>query len=215
MLLEIEGKQYRIIISDVTRGIHIVGISNAIIELSVYHQIPRHELLTYLQVNHTLIQKEAGKVISPDIEWMEVQLFGKKYIIKADCRTKMPFLKGTTILASRLPRTPRQLERLKTDILRDQILEMVGSWEERLDFILNNILIKSLRISDYYLSKDKSSISYAKKLTDVDPGMLNYIIAMSIFDYLHLNEDQRTLLYEKYVKDWKYLMKVYAYEKEK
>jgi len=213
MLLEVEGKQYKITVSDTTVGVHVVGVKDSFVELSVHHQIPRHELLAYLQINHTRIQKEAEQAVIAHTEWMEIPLFDKKHIIKVDTKTKSPYLRANTVFAPHLPHTLPQIEQLKTNLLQQSILEIIGDWEERLGFMLGDISVKPLRIKDYRLSKDKRSITYAKKLADINTDMLAYIIATSIFDYLDLHTDQRTHLYEKYVRDWKYKMKVYAYEK--
>jgi len=213
MLIELEGKQYKITISDTVAGIQLVGVRDAVVELAVHHQVPRHELMAYLQVHHARLQKEARKADRIDNPFLEMQLFDKKHIIKEDSKTKVPFRKGNILYVPALPKNTKQIDLLKIHILRDYLSEQIGSWEERLSFLLNQINLKSLRVHDYRLSRDDSAIAYAKSLAEVHTDMLDYIVASSVFDYLGLSTAQRSPLYEQYVKDWKYLAKVYTYER--
>ncbi len=212
MVIEFLGQAYHIVLSEKTAGIRVIGYENGTVQLLAHYLIPQAELLQYLKARQSYIQKEVKKRAVDRTIFSEIVIFDKKYGIKADPRTKAPYLRDFIIYTSALPTHEKDSEQLKTMILQAKIMEQIALWEERLDFLLDHISLKQLKSSTYILNRTKRQITYSKKLTNMPLDRLTYSIAISVFDYLTLDEEQRDGLLTQYTPNWKHLKRISEYE---
>lgn len=212
MIIELHGHQFKIFPSETITGIQVGDSIDGITQILAHPHIPHTELVQYLTSNFKQIKEASQAPEYQNDKNSSIQLFDHPYTIRVDTKIGKPFLKGMAVHVPAFPVGDKAIDQLKNQVLYSQIMANVSFWEETLDFMLKEVVLKKLRIRYFVIHKEKEQIVFSKKLIDTPLNMLHFIVAKGIFTYLKLTDSQAEELHSLYVPDWKHLCRVLEHE---
>lgn len=211
-MMELEGSQFEIIPDEANSGIQVRATKNGKTQVVAHPQTPQQELIVYLK---KYIKANEKHIAPPELpgEHMTIRVFDELYTTRIDPYARRPYIRDKAIYTHAPHNSEKQIQQLKNHLLQTQLMLLVGAWEERLDFLLVDVTLKTLPKRLFIAYRGESKIVFSKKLTDTTLEMMNFVVANSIFYYLQLPEQQAITLYERYVPNWKHCLRVFEHER--
>src|SRR5690606_732725 len=92
------------------------------------------------------------------------------------------------------------------------LLQEIAAWEERLEFLLEEVIIRKLRKNPFVVHPHSKAIVFADRIADQPRPVISYLVARSVFEFISLSPAQRDQLLVQYVPDWKHSARICNFE---
>ena len=212
MYLEIDKKSYFIHLKANIDGIQLKKIEGDLVHLDVPVLMPQENLISYIKnefTNHTVNHKK-----SYIFDYEPIKVFDKLYPIRIkDIET--PYLMQEVVYANtRHVISKVKLELLKQQLLLNHINNILSMLEEELNVILPVINLKKLKTKFYAICPTIQIITYSKILIEKSLDFVNYVIIITVGNFLKFSDDQIYYLLKKHVSNWKHCERIFHYEQQ-
>src|SRR5690606_35111337 len=121
-----------------------------------------------------------------------------------------PYISGQSVRVERL--SAKAVPRLKRELLHQFILQEIAAWEERLEFLLEEVIIRKLRKNPFVVHPHSTAIVFADRIADQPRPVISYLVAQSVFEFISVSAAQINQLLVKYVPDWIRSARICNYE---
>lgn len=215
MQLEIQDIIFTILPNSAVTSIKIHKISGENITLKVPSQLPHLELIESLKSNIDYYKKSIS-TISATQNANFISIFQKEYAVVYNTEISSTYI-AKNIVYTNIKHTNSisKSDLLREKILHNHIMYQLSLWEERFNTLLYDIGIRLLKSNYFTFSNKNKTITYNRKLIDYSIDFVNYIISISVFNQMNIDENLKVDFLNKYVKDWKMSSKIELYERSK
>lgn len=213
MFIEIEGTYYELVGTS-EAGIRIARTGAQ--KKTIYAQpgISMDEIKAYIR------QFAKEQVADPTedeerLSFFTLELFDKKYNVRLlpDSHQK-PFIKKELILAGANLFRRRERSKIEDDIrsqlFEQTILDLVGSWEEELGILVDQVSFRKLSRSHYTMQQDPKQLTFSKHNVLLSRRLNEYIVAMAMTDLVDPTL-QTSTFWNSHFPDWRQLEKYLNY----
>lgn len=209
MYIEVEGQNYLITVHASVEKITVSGIKSDYIQISAPANLPQSELLVYLKNNKNQLIKSFNK----ENKIQKIEIFDQSLSLVIKENLREPYMQNNIIYGSDGISTSAQEQKLKEKLLLQVLMNLIGQWEERLGYMLNEIKLRLLKTNHYTVCYKTNNMTFSKSLINRNLNFISYIVATAVLDTLKINDGRREQLLDKHVKDWKFSKKINSYDR--
>lgn len=147
-------------------------------------QVPAHAdeafVKSYIRTHRAILLKGHKSNVADTIE--PIEIFGTPHFVHHQENCSQPYIKGFRIYLNTNDRqwTNKGIDSLKKSLLLQLIIQLVGHWEEQLDLLTGEILIRKLRSNWYNTDKQSCNLTFDTALTDQPADYITYIVIRAL-----------------------------------
>ena len=211
MKIEIEGFWFEWVISP-HREFRVLESSDSLIRLQVPADIDESLVRNYIMLHmDSLTKKDIKKKLSAP---QSIDLFGTSYFIYIEPSLSQPYIKGSRIYTSKKI-LPGKVAQLKKQLLLTHVASQIGLWEEKLDILSGDIIIKKLKKNWYSIDSKTKNLTFSTHLVDRNHLQIYYLTLKCLLDIIDLENDAKKVLMARYIPNYHSLAEELAYEQSK
>lgn len=208
MIIQVKGIAFQIVGDMRQSGIAVKTSADQHATVYVHPSTPHEELIAYLEAyNYKSPQDPTTRT---GIYLCEISVFGQNYAVFSEAHIRKPYISGQSVRVERL--SAKAVPRLKRELLHQFILQEIAAWEERLEFLLEEVIIRKLRKNPFVVHPHSKAIVFADRIADQPRPVISYLVAQSVFEFISLSPAQRDQLLVQYVPDWKHSARICNFE---
>lgn len=209
MYIEVAETTYYIIVTNTQEHISVIGYKADAIQLLVPSTLPQSQLLLYLTVNKSNIARKA-KHANAEIQLLSV--FDKNIPIWLRESSTKAYLEQHRIIAPKLPRTTKEIERLKIILLEQVITKHISYWEEKLDFLVESLFLRKLKVNYFLVCMHKKQLTFDKRLVDKPLDVVEYIVISAFLELAQIPEEYQSLYLKEHIPSYKQIERIINFE---
>lgn len=212
MHLTVSNNNFQVRLKERNTSIYIESKNLDTYILAVPIDLPENELTQFLKINGSKLIKAFEDTIS-DNKANYINLYEEQFICMYKPTILTSYRINKKIFTNLKTLNTANISKLNKAILYQDITNLIGIWEERLDCLIDCIHIKNYKNKMYKSIPIDKVIEFSILLKNKRLDYLGFVVAKAVFDYLQLEEDKQIQLLDKYINNWKHFNKIFEYEK--
>jgi len=217
MYLEINQISFNIKPSTLVKGISIGDNNGGIIDVLVNPHIGQAELYSYLQnLSAKAVMPKAIAVQTAQTEQAarQLPLFDKMYSCVVNPLAQEAYLSKGVLMLAKIPKSKAGIEKIQHRILKQEIMPIIGFWEEKLEVFVSAVNFRKLKSSHFSVDISKKEITFHSLLHRKSITFIAYVTAIACFKLTGIREEEQEAYLAKYVPDWKRNERIFKYEED-
>ncbi|WP_293916495.1 MULTISPECIES: YgjP-like metallopeptidase domain-containing protein [unclassified Sphingobacterium] len=182
-------------------------------------QVPAHAdeafVKSYIKTHGAELLQRQKSNVAENIE--PVPIFGIPHFVHHQENCSHPYIKGFRIYLNTNDRqwNDRSINSLKKTLLLQLIIQLVGHWEEQLDLLSGEILIRKLRSNWYNTDKQSCNLTFDTALTDQPTDYITYIVVRALLTVQTSSKKEQEQQLDRLLPGWQEKEEALAYERTK
>ncbi|MGJ1430094.1 YgjP-like metallopeptidase domain-containing protein [Sphingobacterium spiritivorum] len=182
-------------------------------------QVPAHAdeafVKSYIRTHGAELLQRQKSNVAETIE--PVPIFGIPHFVHHQENCSQPYIKGFRIYLNTNDRqwNDRSINSLKKTLLLQLIIQLVGHWEEQLDLLSGEILIRKLRSNWYNTDKQSCNLTFDTALTDQPTDYITYIVIRALLTVQTSSKKEQEQQLDRLLPGWQEKEEALAYERTK
>lgn len=179
MKIEIDGIWYEWVPS-VRDTFKVLEQDGTFVRLQVPAYADEAFVKSYIRTHRAVLLKDLKSNATDTIE--PIEIFGIPHFVHHQENCTQPYIKGFRIYLNTNDRqwNDRSINSLKKTLLLQLIIQLVGHWEEQLDLLAGEIVIRKLRSNWYNTDKQNCNLTFDTALTDQPADYITYIVIRAL-----------------------------------
>ncbi|SUJ24684.1 Protein of uncharacterised function DUF45 [Sphingobacterium spiritivorum] len=182
-------------------------------------QVPAHAdeafVKSYIRTHGAVLLQRQKSNIAEAIE--PIEIFGIPHFVHHQENCSQPYIKGFRIYLNMRDRqwNDKGIDSLKKNLLLQLIIQLVGHWEEQLDLLAGEIVIRKLRSNWYNTDKQNCNLTFDTALTDQPADYITYIVIRALLSLQINSKKEQEHQLDHLLPGWQEKEEALVYERTK